>query len=119
MTQYVDYEFYSNTYHGNMNEAEFSRQVSKATAKIKANTFGRVDETNIPEEVKYCACNLIDKMYIASKSEGKTSESVGPHSVSYANTTKESQEKEYGDLMREYLSELTTEDGVPLLYRGC
>ena len=118
MTLYADFNFYQNTYKGTMGENDFTKQIAKASAKIKAMTFGRIDESNVPDEVKYCACDLADKCYVASRSEGKQSETVGAHSVSYANGGTTSQEDIYRSVIRDYLSEVYTSDGTPLLYGG-
>lgn len=117
MTQYANYNYYISTYKGTMPEDDFERLSVFATMKIKANTFGRIDENNIPDEVKFCTCAIADKLLSVYKNEGKTSESVGHWSVSYADS------KSGQDLiqltLKEFLSEVYTEDGTPVLYRGC
>ncbi len=117
MTQYADYDYYINKYKGTMPESDFDRMSIIASNKIKANTFGRIDENNIPEEVKYCMCAISDKLLSLGNSEGKTSESVGSWSVQYAES------KEGRDLIiqtiKEFLLETYTSDGIPVLYRGC
>lgn len=117
MTQYANYNYYISTYKGTMPEADFSRLSVIASMKIKANTFGRIDENNIQDEVKYCTCVLADKLLTASKSENKTSETVGPWTVHYADS--KSGQELIQSTLKEFLSEVYTEDGTPLLYRGC
>ena len=57
MARYADYAFYVTEFAGNIipNE-EFQRVIAKASAYIKNITFSRVDESNVPEEVKAAAC---------------------------------------------------------------
>lgn len=119
MTQYADYSYYIGTYKGSMPEPDFNRMSKSASVKIKENTFGRIDESKPQDEVKYCTCVLADKLLNVSKSEGKSSESVGSWSVSYANNTQVDIEKMVTTIIKEFLSEVYTEDGTPVLYRGC
>ncbi len=117
MTQYADYNYYISEYKGSMPDTDFDKLSKIASMKIKANTFGRIDEKNIHGEVKYCTCVLADKLLNISKNEGKSSETVGPWSVSYADS--KSGQELIQLTLKEFLSEVYTEDGTPLLYRGC
>lgn len=58
-----------------------------ATAEIKRFTGRNVDESNIPDCVKNCCCELAELVYTHEKntadSSGKSSESVGGWSVSF------------------------------------
>ena len=117
MTQYADYGYYISEYKGNMPETDFDRMSKIASAKIKANTFGRIDEKNVHDAVKYCTCVISDMLLVANKGMGKTSESVGSWSVQYADS-KEGKEM-ITQILKEFLSEVYTSDGTPLLYRGC
>ncbi|MBO5179278.1 MAG: hypothetical protein J6B87_02905 [Clostridia bacterium] len=119
MTQYADYKYYKEEYKGDMPETDFDRMSKKASAKIKANTFGRIDESNPQEEVKYCTCVIADALLVASKIEGKSSESVGSWSVSYDNNSKADTNSVVESIIKEFLSEVYTADGTPVLYRGC
>ena len=119
MTQYADYDYYINEYKGNMPETDFDRMSKMASAKIKANTFGRIDENDVQSEVKYCTCVLADSLLVASKIEGKSSESVGSWSVSYSDTSKSELNETINQIIKEFLSEVYTADGTPVLYRGC
>ena len=119
MTQYADYNYYIGKYKGSMPEPDFDRMSKSASAKIKGNTFGRIDENNPQEEVKWCTCVIADTLLAASKMEGKSSESVGSWSISYDNNSKSDTEKTVQSIIKELLSEVYTEDGTPVLYRGC
>ena len=45
MTNYTDYDFYKDTYKGNMPESDFNRMVIRASAEVRKNIFDR-DITN-------------------------------------------------------------------------
>lgn len=117
MTQYADYKYYKEEYKGNMPLADFDRLAKIASTQIKLNTFNRIDETDVPEEVKFCTCVIVDKMLATMKNEGKSSESVGPWSVSY--TSSQDGKKAIENTMVEFLANVVDKNGTPLLYRGC
>lgn len=117
MTQYADYKYYKEEYKGNMPETDFEKLSKIASAQIKLNTFNRIDEAEVPAEVKFCMCVIVDKMLITMKNEGKLSESVGPWSVSYASS--QEGRKTIENTMVEFLANLVDKNGTPLLYRGC
>lgn len=117
MTQFADYIYYKDKYAGNMPETEFKKFALIATQKIKLHTFGRINENDIPEEVKYCTCVLTDKLKTISKNEDKTSESVSSWHVTYKDSS--SNDELISTTIKEFLSECTDENGTPLLYRGC
>lgn len=119
MTQYADYIYYKEKYQGSMPETDFNKMSKSASTKIKANTFGRIDENNLQEEVKWCTCVIADTLLTASKSKGKSSESVGSWSISYDNNSKTDTDETVQSIIKEFLSEVYTADGTPVLYRGC
>lgn len=118
MNNYVDYSYYKIQYKGDLIPSDnFEFYCRKATQYIKTNTFDRVDENNVPEEVKMCCCELCDVLYRAdqsTKANGITSEKVGEYSVSYesAQSIKENLKKEINEVLRLYLA------NTGLLYRG-
>ena len=117
MKPFVDYAFYTSIYKGLMPETDFNRFVMIATQKIKLYTFGRIEEDNIQEEIKYCACVLVDKIEVFTKNENKTSESVSSWSISYKDSS--SCDDIITDTLKEFLSDCRDKSGTPLLYRGC
>lgn len=119
MTQYANYKYYKEEYTGTMPETDFDKMSKLASVKIKTNTFGRINENNVPDEVKQCVCALADELFKTSKIEGKTSESVGSWSVSYLGKTKAEENNGIAQIIKEFLGEVYAEDGTPLLYRGC
>ena len=119
MTSYADYTFYKDTYKGAvLDTASFDLYANKATAIIKLHTFGRVIETNIPDEVKMCCCELAESIYSHEKTKtgnGIASEKVGDYSVSYTSTTES--EALNRSKQTEIINNWLLMTG--LLYRGC
>lgn len=102
---------------GNMPESSFNRLSIEASAYIKRNTHNRIDESNIPDEVKLCTCSLVDKLKKYEKKKGKVSESVGSWSVNYQNNSED--ENELYDVLVNFLLYVKDEKGESVLYRGC
>lgn len=89
MVEYADFEFYIKNFHGStIPENDFSSAMLRAGIFIRYITFGRIDETNIPEEAKLAACAVADLMYKDDLSRDKAgrekkSENNDGYSVSY------------------------------------
>ena len=122
MVRYADLAFYMTEYGGNIipNE-QFQRVITRASTYIKAITFSRVDENNIPEEVKAAACAVAEVIYKAeSSTEGeKKSETVGKLSVSYVTEQADGQIKEKVLRKKQYAAAYPYFVTTGLLYRGC
>ena len=80
---YVDYEFYSQTYRGEVPQEKFERLNIQAQAIIDKYTFNRIKEANY--NVKFAVCELIDYLYELENKGGNeiASEKVGTYSVTY------------------------------------
>ena len=102
----------------------FKKLVIEASSYINHETFGRIDENDIPEQLKYTTCLIIEKM-----EEQKTklkeiqnlkSENIEGWSKTYI--TPEEIKKDYSETLYEILSDnlwnVIGKDGNPLLYRG-
>ena len=100
-----------------MPESTFKSLSIEASAYIKRNTFGRVDENSVPNAVKFCMCSLVDSMQNMQKQNGKKSETVGSWSVTYLE--KNEWTNQLQDTLLNYLSEVKDNEGTPILYRGC
>lgn len=101
MTNYTDYDFYKDTYKGNMPEDDFNKLVIRACYEVRKNIFNR-DIKGYEDEVQMATCSVADvllrieqleqnKSKLASSAkEDKViaSESVADLSRTYANTTK-------------------------------
>lgn len=114
MTIYADYQFYKNTFKGNMvSEEDYDRWALSASAYLDYITFGRIEKlSEIPEEVKLATCAVVDAMKKAENRDGISSETVGKLTVSY-NGKYQSDNKGY--LYREVEPYLLK---TGLLYRG-
>ncbi len=133
MKTYTDYDFYIDTYKGNMPKNDFNRLAIRASYEVRKNIFNR-DITGYEDEVQLATCSVADillkieqleqnKLKLASSAkEDKViaSESVADLSRTYANTTKltdldleiSNQESKIIEVIRMYLLD------TGLLYRG-
>ena len=101
-----------------------SNLIIEASNYIYYRTYGRIDENNIPEQVKYATClivNLINEQNVKlSKIGNLKSQNIEGWSESYA--TPEEIKQEYADKMKStlltYLWNVIGNDGNPLLYCG-
>lgn len=102
----------------------FDNLVIKASNYINHQTYGRIDKNNIPEQVKYVTCLIID---LVNEEETKISEigslksqNIEGWSESYA--TPEEIKTDYSNkkqsTLKEYLWNVIGTDGNPLLYCG-
>lgn len=87
MTAYADYAYYRDSFHGSaVSEADFLGLAVKASAYVRAITFGRATANR--EEVKDATCaavEIIQQLEKERSGTAKASESVGSWSVSYLN----------------------------------
>lgn len=92
----IDYAYYAG-YHEKENipvpASEFQRLARDAQAFFDAVTFRRVNGQNVTDQIKDTLCMLVDEAYSyekqyagASQERAKISETVGKHTVSYAQT---------------------------------
>ena len=100
MTNYTDYDFYKNTYKGDMPKSDFDRMVIRASAEVRKNIFNR-DIKGYEEEVQMATCSVADILLKIEKLETNktklvssekadrivTSEQVADLHRTYANTT--------------------------------
>ena len=118
--QYLTYTEYQNL-GGTLKEMPFNILEFKVRKQIDNMTFNRL--VNLKEqnqEVKMCEYELINKLEKYSKTADgiKTGENIDGYSVSYAQIDINERKKEYGEIIRNYLSECKLEDGTPYLYCG-
>lgn len=109
---YLDYDFYNETYGGQVPLDKFKPLEIQASRTVKHYTFGRIGAPS--EDVKFAVCELVDYLYQLKQTGGKeiSSESVGSHSISYVVDKNTSVEKRKKDIIRSYL------DHTGLMYRG-
>ena len=98
--------------------------IIQASNYINHKTFGRIDENNIPEQVQYVTCLIVD---LINEQETKLSEignlkSQNIEGWSETYETPEEIKKEYSKKMQTtlstYLWNVVGKDGLPLLYCG-
>lgn len=128
MTQYTNYDFYNNTYKGNMPQDDFEKLVIKASYEVQKNIFNR-PILGFEEEVQMATCSITDILYKIEQLENKKdttisgkelkSESVGPLTRTFNNSTTtdidvqiSNQKEKIKEELRTYLLR------TGLLYRG-
>ena len=102
----------------------FNNLVIEASNYINYNTYGRIDVNNIPEQVKYVTCLIID---LINEQNTKLSEignlksqNIEGWSESYSTPEEikaDYEDKKYSTL-KQYLWNVIGTDGNPLLYCG-
>lgn len=102
----------------------FDKLLIEASNYINLHTHGRIDENNVPEQVKYVTCliiNLINKAEIEKSEIGNLkSQNIEGWSESY--TTPDEIDKKLDNdkysILQRYLWNIIGIDGQPLLYAG-
>lgn len=103
---------------------DFKKLNIEASNYINYKTFGRIDENNVPEQVKYVTClivNLINEENTKLSEIGNLkSQNIEGWSESYS--TPEEVKADYEDkkqkVLNQYLWNVIGTDGNPLLYCG-
>ena len=81
---YLDFEFFIDTFGGEIEEVKFKSLNIQAEAILDYYTFGRVKELAVtPLYVKYAVCELVKSLNDAEKQQGLKSEKIGTYSVTY------------------------------------
>ena len=124
MLEYITEIEYKKLLGANSIPDNFKNLAIKASNYINYMTHGRIDKDNIPEQVKYTTClilNLIEEENTKLKEIGNLkSQNIEGWSESYA--TPEEIKADYKDkrysILKEYLWDVIGTDGNPLLYSG-
>ena len=103
---------------------DFKNLNIQASSYINYKTFGRIDKDDIPEQVKYATCLIIDLINEEndklSKIGNLKSQNIEGWSESYS--TPEEIKADYEDkkysILKQYLWNVIGTDGNPLLYCG-
>lgn len=124
MLKYIDQEEYIKLLGTVSIPDDFNNLVIKASSYINRRTFGRIDINNIPEQVKYATCLIIElenKANIQKEEIGNLkSQNIEGWSESYS-TPEEIDSKlkiDKEDVLKEQLWDVIGKDGNYLLYRG-
>ena len=124
MLKYITEEEYKELLDAKSIPDNFNNLVIEASNYINHKTFGRIDENNIPEQVKYVTClivNLINEENTKLSEIGNLkSQNIEGWSESYS--TPEEIKSDYEDkkqkAINQYLWNVIGIDGNPLLYCG-
>lgn len=110
----VSYEFYKDSYRGSLSEDDFNKSLLKATRFVSNRTNNRIDivsddDTNhgLVEDIKFCICNVIDKVHYYSESNGRViaSQSSGKLSESYVvDSSRTSVDRDIANVIKLWLS---------------
>lgn len=128
MTNYTDYDFYKNTYKGDMPETDFNKVILRASYEVQKNIFNR-DIKGYEDEVQMSTCSVADILLKVEQLENKKdtilsnnnlkSESVGDYSRTFdtlgidnVNVEISNQKEKIKEELRRYLLH------TGLLYRG-
>nr|DAF14829.1 MAG TPA: Head Tail Connector Protein [Caudoviricetes sp.]DAR07020.1 MAG TPA: Head Tail Connector Protein [Caudoviricetes sp.] len=128
MTNYTDYDFYKNTYKGDMPETDFNKVIVRASYEVQKNIFNR-DIKGYEDEVQMATCSVADILLKVEQLENKKdtilsnnnlkSESVGDYSRTFdtlgidnVNVEISNQKEKIKEELRRYLLH------TGLLYRG-
>lgn len=102
----------------------FNNLVIQASNYINHNTHGRIDENNVPEQVKYVTCLIVNLIAeeddILSKIGNLKSQEIEGWHESYftPEEIKSDYEKRKKQILSDYLWNVIGTDGNPLLYCG-
>lgn len=124
MLEYINENEYKELLGTESIPSDFDNLVKRASSYINRRTFGRIDIDNIPEQVKYATClivNLLNKADIQKEEMGNLkSQNIEGWSETYTapeeidNKLEIDKEK----ILEEILFEVKGKDGNYLLYRG-
>lgn len=133
MINYTDYDFYKDTYKGDMPKTDFDKLVTRASAEVQKNIFNR-DIKGYEDEVQMATCSVADILLKIEQLETRkdklvssdavdkvvSSESVGDLSRTFANTSNLSDlEKEISNQKNKIIEEIRLYLlHTGLLYRG-
>ena len=120
--QYLTYEQYTEI-GGTLEMTAFSRNIDRVCGMIDNATFGRIDKMAVvPRQVKACCRELVEYLanIVESGNVSSQSQSAGgvSESVTYTNKTTEDIENECANIIFDFLGNVKTDNGTPLLYRG-
>lgn len=103
---------------------DFNNLVIKASSYINYNTHGRIDKNDVPEQVKYTTCLIVDLINEEndklSKIGNLKSQNIEGWSESYSTPEEiktDYENKKYSTLKKN-LWDVIGIDGYPLLYAG-
>lgn len=124
MLQYITEEDYKKLLGKQSIPDNFNNLVVQASSYINHKTFGRIDKDNVPEQVQYATCLVVDLLNEEttqlSNISNLKSQNIEGWSESYATPEeiKSNYENQKQKVLNEYLWNVIGIDGSPLLYCG-
>lgn len=106
MINYADYQYYTDTYRGNLSQALFNSLIIKASREIDKYVNREItsDDLTTYEEIKYVACALCDKLNTISN---KNVSSISIDGVSKTFKNSSEVKKEISSVIENLPEELT------------
>lgn len=124
MLEYITEEEYKELLGKEVIPENFKKLVIQASSYINHETFGRIDKNDIPEQVKYATCLIIENLEEQdtklSEIQNLKSENIEGWSKTYATPQeiKANYSNKMSEILSNYLWDVIGKDGKPLLYRG-
>lgn len=124
MLKYITEEEYKELLGTESIPDDFNNLNIKASSYINFNTHGRVDKDNVPEQVKYATCLIINLITEENEKLSEIgnlkSQNIEGWSESYSTPEeiKSDYENKKYKVLKEYLWNVIGIDGNPLLYCG-
>lgn len=124
MKTYINKTYYFSIYKGQVPETKLDKLIIEASSYIKKHTSDRVSINDIPDEVKYATCLIIDKTYNAERQKDEMGNLKSQNIEGWSETYKTDEEIESNlendkaGILNTYLSDVIGVDGNLLLYRG-
>lgn len=124
MLKYITEEDYKKLLGKESIPNDFNNLVIKASSYINYNTHGRIDESDIPEQVQYATCLIVDLINEEndklSKIGNLKSQNIEGWSESYSTPEeiKADYEQQKYQVLSDNLWDVIGIDGNPLLYCG-
>ena len=124
MLKYITEEEYKELLDAKSIPDNFNNLAIEASNYINYKTFGRIDENNVPEQVKYVTCLIIDLINEENRKLNEIgnlkSQNIEGWSESYSTPEEiktDYENKKYSTL-KKYLWNVIGTDGKPLLHSG-
>ena len=84
MTKYADYEFYIDTYKGNMPKTDFDKLVIRASYEVQKNIFNR-NIIGYEDEIQLATCSVADILYKVEQLEIKKNTTISDKTLKSEN----------------------------------
>lgn len=107
----IGYDFYKDTYKGELDEESFNASLPKAMKFVRSRTNNRIDSIDdsdgnagIVYDIRACICNVVDKVHSYSSSDGKVVSSRSSGKLSETYVVGKTVEGDLADVVKFWLS---------------